>query len=132
MIYIKLVALLTPIMLAIDVLWIGVFMKSFYRENLGYIMADTINWKAGLIFYVLYIFGLIYFVIIPEMEGGTLISTALKAALFGFIAYATYDLTNQATLKDWPLIVTVIDMSWGAFVTGVMGAIGFFIVGFLS
>jgi uncharacterized membrane protein len=132
MLYIKLIAILLPTMLIIDAIWIGGIMKDFYRANLGYIMADTIKWIPALVFYVLYIFGLVYFIVIPGAATGTIVSTALRAALFGLIAYATYDLTNHATLTGWPWIVTVVDMLWGAFLTGVLGAIGFFAIGILS
>ncbi len=82
-------AILIPVMLIIDALWIGGLMKNFYRGNLGFIMAEAFNWKAAILFYVLYIFGLIYFIVMPSLAGMSLGETFLRGALFGLIAYGT-------------------------------------------
>jgi len=132
MIYLKYIVVLLPIMAIIDALWIGGVMKGFYKNNLGYIMAESFNFYAALVFYVLYIAGLVYFVVMPGVASGDLLHTSLKAAAFGLIAYGTYDLTNHATLAGWPWIVTVVDMAWGAVITGIVGTVGFFLGGFIS
>jgi uncharacterized membrane protein len=119
-------------MLVIDAIWIGGVMKGFYKANLGYIMADTIKWLPALIFYVLYIGALVYFVVIPGAQGGNISETIMRAAFFGLVAYATYDLTNHATLTGWPWIVTVIDMAWGSLLTGFLGGVGFYVSRFFS
>lgn len=132
MMYLKLMAILIPTMLIIDAIWIGGIMKNFYRGNLGFIMADTINWKAAIVFYILYIFGLVYFIVLPSLAGMSLGETFVRGALFGLVAYGTYDLTNHATLANWPWAVTVVDMAWGATLTGVVAAVGHYFGKILS
>jgi len=86
---------------------------------------DT-NWVAALIFYLLFIVGILVFVVLPGLESHSLRSTLLRAALFGLITYATYDLTNLATVKNWPLSVTMVDMAWGMILSVTVGCVGFF------
>lgn len=109
----------------IDAVWLGAIAPDFYNANIGHLMADQVNWGAALAFYLFYIAGIVRFGIAATDKEKGWKGAALNGALFGFIAYATYDLTNYATLKDWPLIVVVADMIWGAFITGSSAAIGF-------
>ena len=88
--------------------------KEFYREQIGFLMATDINWPAAIIFYLLFIAGLILFVISPAVEKRMWLDALLMGALFGLITYATYDLTNLATVKNWPVLVTIVDLAWGA------------------
>ncbi|MEA4811298.1 MAG: DUF2177 family protein [Anaerolineaceae bacterium] len=105
--------------LAIDAFWLGFVASKLYKSKLGYLMADKPNLVAAGIFYVLFIIGLLYFVINPALVQKDLLKAVLSGALFGLITYATYDLTNLATVKDWPLLITVIDMAWGTFLGAV-------------
>lgn len=98
---------------AIDMLWLGLIARTFYRKYIGFLMAPNPNWLAAIVFYLLFIVGILVFVVLPGLESGSLQSMLLRAALFGLITYATYDLTNLATVKDWPVIVTVVDLAWG-------------------
>jgi uncharacterized membrane protein len=116
-----------PVFFGIDMLWIGVLAKDFYRNNLGHLFRENINWAAALIFYFLYIIGILIFATLPALEKQSLGRAVLLGALFGFFAYATYDLTNFATLKDWPLKVTVVDMIWGMVLTGSVAAASYLI-----
>jgi uncharacterized membrane protein len=103
---------------AIDMVWLGLVAKGFYRRQLGAMLSPKVNWPAAILFYLLYIVGLIVFVIKPVLaKGGSLEAYAL-GAFFGFICYATYDLSNLATLKDWPVVVTVVDLIWGSVLGG--------------
>jgi uncharacterized membrane protein len=111
--YIKLYLATLIAFFAIDMLWLGLVARTFYRKYLGFIMSPNPNWLAAIIFYLLFIVGILVFVVLPGLESGSLQSTLLRAALFGLITYATYDLTNLATVKDWPVIVTVVDLAWG-------------------
>lgn len=120
--YIKLYALALPVFFAIDMLWLGVVAKGFYAQQLGHLMRPSVHWGAALLFYLLFIAGLIVFAITPAIEKGSFIHAVLLGAFFGFITYATYDLTNLATLKDWPLAVTVVDLIWGAVLAGTVSA----------
>jgi uncharacterized membrane protein len=110
----KLYLIALPVFLAIDLLWLGVVAKGFYRRQVGSLMRDGVNWPAALAFYLLFILGLVVFVVTPAVDDGSWVRALLFGALFGLIAYATYDLTNLATLRDWPLLVTVVDLIWGA------------------
>lgn len=123
--YLKLYLVLLAAFFAIDMLWLGLVARSFYQQSLGFLMAPSPNWFAAVIFYLLFIVGILFFVVIPGLVGNSLKVTILRAALFGLITYATYDLTNLATIKDWPVLVTVVDMMWGTFLSVSVSLIGF-------
>jgi uncharacterized membrane protein len=105
------------VFLVMDMFWLGLVARAFYGRYLGYIMASNVNWPAALLFYMLFIVGILVFVVQPGLKSGSTRGTLLRAALFGLITYATYDLTNLATIKDWPLILSVVDMLWGTVLT---------------
>lgn len=111
--YLKLYIAALIAFFAIDMAWLGLVARTFYRQHLGYLMAPNTNWLAAVIFYVLFLVGLLVFVVVPGLKANSLKMTLVRAALFGLITYATYDLTNLATVKDWPVIVTIVDMAWG-------------------
>jgi uncharacterized membrane protein len=100
----------------IDMVWLGLVARDFYRRHLGGMLSDKVNWPAAILFYLLFIAGLLLFVIVPAQ--GHALQALWKGAVFGLIAYATYDLTNLATLRDWPLAVTLVDLAWGAVLGG--------------
>lgn len=110
----KIYLIALPVFFAIDMIWLGLVAKNFYRDQIGMLMKTDINWTAAIIFYLMFIFGLVLFVIMPAVEKHSWMHALVFGALFGLITYATYDLTNLATLKDWPLFVTIVDMIWGA------------------
>ena len=102
----------------IDLIWIGVVAQDFYARTIGGLLADSVNWVAALVFYALYIGGIVLFVLVPAIDkGASLRHVALMGGLLGLLAYGTFDLTALALFKDWPLIVTVVDMLWGTFLT---------------
>jgi len=111
--FIKLYLIALPVFFAIDMIWLGLVAKSFYRAQIGYLMKPDVNWAAAIIFYLIFIGGLVLFVIAPAMEKGSWINAILYGAFFGLVCYATYDLTNLAVTKDWPILVTIVDMIWG-------------------
>lgn len=115
-------------LLALDIAWIGFVAKSFYQKNLGFIMADKFAIIPAIIFYILYAFGIMYFVVNPALAAKSLSSAVFRGALLGLMAYGAYDLTNHATLAKWPLKVTVIDMAWGVFVTALVSTIAYLII----
>lgn len=125
--FIKLYALALPVFFAIDMVWLGVVAKSFYAKQIGALMKPDINWSAAIIFYLIFIAGLVVFVITPAMEKGSWTHALLLGALFGFVCYATYDLTNLAVAKDWPLVVTIVDLVWGAVLAASVSIITYFI-----
>jgi len=109
---------------AIDMVWLGLVARTFYRKQLGYLLTPNTNWAAALIFYFLFIAGILVFVVLPGLEDNSLKSTLLHAALFGLVTYATYDLTNLATVKDWPLAVTIVDLIWGMVLSTAVSWVG--------
>jgi uncharacterized membrane protein len=111
--YLKLYLLTIPVFFAVDLLWLGVLAKDFYQNNLSHLLSPEVNWPAALLFYFMYIAGIILFSVKPGLEARSLAKTMLWGALFGFFTYATYDLTNLATLRNWPLKVVVVDIAWG-------------------
>ena len=112
--FVKLYAIALPVFFVIDMVWLGLIAKNFYRAQIGPLMKPDVNWVAAIIFYLIFIAGLVVFVISPAMEKGSWIQALLFGALFGLVCYATYDLTNLAVAKDWPLLVTIVDLAWGA------------------
>jgi uncharacterized membrane protein len=117
--------LTVPIFLGIDMLWLGLVAKDFYRSNLGHLLRSDVNWSAALVFYLLYIAGILIFATLPALERQSLRQAVMLGALFGFFAYATYDLTNLATLKDWPVNVVLVDILWGVVLTASVAAASF-------
>ncbi len=110
-------------LLVIDMLWLGVIAKPLYQQGIGHLMAPQPKLWAAALFYLLYPAGLVLFAVMPN-HGSAWLQTALMGAAFGLFAYATYDLTNLATLKDWPLGLSVIDTLWGAAVSAVAATAG--------
>jgi uncharacterized membrane protein len=125
--FIKIYLITLPIFFAIDMIWLGFIAKDFYRENLGQLLSPNINWTAAIIFYLLFIGGLVVFVISPAVEKNSFVHALIYGALFGLITYATYDLTNLATLKDWSLTVTIVDLIWGMVLSASVSTISYFI-----
>ena len=123
--YLKLYFFTLIAFFAIDMVWLGVVARTFYRKYLGFLMAPSPNWIAAIIFYLLFIVGILVFVVLPGLEDNSLKTTLLRAALFGLITYATYDLTNLATVKDWPMLITIVDMAWGTALSVVVSFISF-------
>lgn len=124
--YLKLYLLTFIAFLAVDAVWLSLIAKNFYAKHLGYLMAEQPNLVAALIFYLIFVVAILVLVVLPTLEA-PLAKTLLLAAVFGFASYATYDLTNLATVKNWPLLVTVIDLIWGTSIATVTAFIARFI-----
>jgi len=120
--YAKLYALTVPVFFAIDMVWLGLVARSFYRSRLGALLRVDVNWTAAFAFYFIYIAGILLFAVVPNLHRGSLGRCALWGGLFGFFTYATYDLTNLATLKGWPMSVVIVDILWGAVLCTVVSA----------
>lgn len=120
--------LTTAVFLIIDMAWLGLIAKNLYQRYLGDFLTDKVNWMAAFIFYLLYVVGISIFAIYPSVNKNSVFSAVLMGGLFGFFSYATYDLTNLATLKDWPLPIVFIDIVWGAVLTATVSLLGFYIV----
>ena len=125
--FLNLYAIALPVFLAMDMVWLGLVAKNFYRNQIGFLMRPDINWAAAIVFYLLFIVGLVLFVIAPAIEKNSWLHALLFGALFGLITYATYDLSNLATLKDWPLLVTIVDLVWGALLAASVSSVTYFV-----
>ena len=117
-------------MSVLDAAWLGFVAPNFYKKHIGFIMADKPNWLAAVSFYLVFILGVTVFVVYPGWKGvDSLVKIGLLGALFGLVTYATYDLTNQATLKNWPQIVTIVDLLWGTALTAVVSIVAVLLLG---
>lgn len=112
----------------IDLVWLGLVAKNMYSRNIGHLMGSRVNWIAAAVFYLSFIVGILVFAVYPAVDKDSLLRAIVLGALFGFFTYSTYDLTNLATLKDWPLSVTIADIAWGMVLTGAVSSVGFYIV----
>ncbi len=111
----------------VDIVWLGFISKNLYKEYLGHLMAPKVNWTAAIIFYLLFIAGLVFFVINPALDKDSLKHAILIGGFFGLITYSTYDLTNLSTLKDWPINITIIDIIWGTILNAATSGITFLV-----
>ena len=130
--FIKLYAIALPVFFAIDMFWLGVVSKNFYRAQIGSLLKTDVNWVAATVFYLLFIVGLVIFVITPAVEKSSWMHAVMFGALFGLVCYATYDLTNLAVAKDWPLLITIVDMIWGAVLAASVSTVTYFIANAIS
>lgn len=110
---------------AIDMVWLGLVARGFYREHLGHLLRPDVLWAAAVAFYLLFIAGLLVFVVNPALRAGSARKAVGLGALFGLITYATYDLTNLATVRDWPWLVTAVDLAWGTCLGAAVSGLGF-------
>ena len=125
--FVKLYILTIPIFFIVDILWLGVVAKAYYERQLSGILAQNVNWKAAITFYLIYIAGIIFFAVRPSVEAQSITRAALLGALYGFFTYATYDLTNMATIDGWPLQFAVVDIGWGTILCSTVSSLSFVI-----
>jgi uncharacterized membrane protein len=111
----------------IDMAWLGFFARNFYKAKLGFILSDKVNWPAAIIFYLIYIGGILFFAVLPALREHNWMLALINGAVLGMLCYATYDLTNMATIDKWPLVVVIIDIIWGIVLTGGVATITYFI-----
>lgn len=125
--FFKLYIIAFIVFLGIDAIWLGLVAPKFYKSQIGHLMTESPNLIAALVFYLIFIIGLVFFVIQPGVQDQSIGHILLAGFLFGFITYATYDLTNLATLKDWPILVTVVDLAWGSTLSLSISLITYFV-----
>ncbi len=123
MTYLAVYAAMLLVLFLVDMLWLRVIASDWYAQGLGHLMASSPNLIAAAVFYLMFPAGLLIFVVLPA-GNATLISAVAMGALFGFFAYATYDLSNLATLKAWPVSLTLLDMAWGSFLSAICAGAG--------
>lgn len=125
--FIKIYLGMLTVFLAVDLVWIGFVARSFYRRQIGYLLADKPFWAAAIFFYMLFVLGIMVFVVLPGLESGICKLTLLRAAFFGLVCYGTFDLTCLALMRDWPIAVTVVDMLWGMVLSCIVSVAGLLI-----
>ena len=118
--------------LIIDLIWLGLMNSRFYKSRLAGLMSDTVNWLPGILFYLLFIAGLLILVVIPAFNNESWVSAMLLGGLLGMVAYGTYDLTNLASIKNWSIVVTIVDIVWGTILAATVATISYFISKALS
>lgn len=123
--YIKTYIAMMAAFLALDGVWLGLVAKSFYKKYIGDLMATNPNFFAAGLFYSIYLVGLLVLVVIPAVEARSLAQALVKGALFGLVCYATYDLTSQAVIKNWPWTITLVDLAWGTGISIAIAAVGY-------
>ncbi len=126
--YAKLFTTTSLTLLLVDAVWLGLVAKGFYAKHLGFLLRSDPNWIAALLFYLVFVVGLLVFVIEPGVRRRSARGVLVRGALFGLVTFSTYDLTNLALLKDWPVIVTAVDLTWGM----AMGALVSYVVFLVS
>jgi uncharacterized membrane protein len=126
--FVKIYLISLPVFFGIDLVWLTLIARKLYVAQLGNLMRPDVNWLAAILFYLLFIVGLIIFAIMPAIEKHSWLQALIYGALFGFFTYATYDLTNLATLKNWPALISIIDMVWGTVLAGLVSVIVYFIL----
>lgn len=115
------------IFIIFDLTWLGLIAKNFYARQIGHLMANDIRWLSAIAFYIIYSFAILYFSILPSVAVNQTGKILISGALLGLVCYATYDLTNLATLKGWPVKMVIIDIIWGMFATGMTAWLSFII-----
>jgi len=121
----KLYGLMALVFFAIDLVWLGVVASAFYQKHLGYLMADQVRWAPALLFYLLFILGILIFAVFPGLSAHSLTKSVALGAFMGLMAYATFDLTCAALFRGFPNVVVVVDMVWGTCLSAAVSAAGY-------
>jgi uncharacterized membrane protein len=111
--------------LLLDMVWLSVVAQGFYQRQLGFLLSARVNWPAAICFYLLFVAGVLVFAVLPGLDAHSWRRAALLGAFLGLVAYGAYDLTNLATVRNWPLLVTLVDLAWGAVLTAAVSSLGY-------
>ncbi|MGD8494919.1 MAG: DUF2177 family protein [Gemmatimonadales bacterium] len=130
--FLKLYAVSIVAFCALDAVWLGVVARAFYRQQLGDLLRPDPRWGAALVFYALFVAGVVLFVTLPAIDRGSLGRAVAMGALFGLVTYATYDLTSLAVMRGFPVLVAVVDLAWGAAISAAVAATGYLAAGWLG
>jgi uncharacterized membrane protein len=123
--FLKLYFVCLIVFFMIDLCWLGIIAKDLYKEQIGFLMSSEVRWGPAILFYCLFIAGLVFFAILPGFHKENWVSVLTYGGFFGLVCYATYDLTNLATLKGWPVKIVVIDLIWGTLISAITSLITF-------
>ena len=130
--YLLLYVLTVPVFFIIDIVWIGLVARSLYQREIGSLLLVSPRWTIAVAFYLLYIVGILVLAVLPGHASGSLFEAVWRGALLGLVAYATYDLTNLATIKGWSTTVAIADMVWGTVLTGLVAAASYILAGWVN
>ncbi|MGP3779766.1 DUF2177 family protein [Halanaerobium saccharolyticum] len=130
MVFLKNYLITFIIFLVIDFIWLGAVARNLYRNQLGFLMKENFNMTAAFIFYLLFTAGLVFFVLNQALAISSWQYALFAGMFFGLITYSTYDLTNLATIKDWPLTITIIDLIWGTFLGGITSYLSYIVINY--
>ena len=123
--FLKLYGIAVPTFLVIDLVWLGIVARSFYQTELGHLMRTQVNWVAAIVFYLLFVAGIVVFAVAPAIERQSVTHAVALGALLGLVTYAAYDLTNLATLEGFPLKVALVDLVWGTVLCATVSVVTF-------
>ena len=121
--FFRLYAVALPVFLVMDMIWLGVVARSFYQSQMGHLMRAQVNWAAAIVFYLLFVAGIVVLAVWPAVERQSLAHALVLGALLGLVTYAAYDLTNLATLEGFPLKVALVDLAWGTVLCAIVSAV---------
>lgn len=130
--FFKLYLATIPVFFLIDMIWLGFVARNFYRDQLGDLLSPKVNWPAAIVFYLLFIVGILIFAVMPAVEKESWSKATVMGALFGLFTYATYDLTNLATINKWPLTVVLVDMAWGMVLCASVASVSYLLAQWLQ
>ena len=116
------------VFLVIDYIWLGFLMKDYFQSQLSHLMAENVSLSIAALFYLFYAAGIVFLCINPVIESGDWTKAFINGAILGFLAYGTYDITNMATLRDWPVMMSIIDVAWGTVLTGFSATMGYIVL----
>lgn len=125
--FLELYLVAIPVFFVLDMLWLGVVARGFYQDQIGHLLRERVNWGAAVVFYLVFLVGVVVFVVLPAIERQSLQHALLYGALFGLVTYAAYDLTNLAVARDWPLAVTLVDLAWGSALTATVSGVTYWL-----
>ena len=124
--FFKALVAILPFFILLDAAWILLIARGLYERGIGHLLAASVNWYAVGAFYLMYAAAIAFFAVLPASDSGGVWRAAYTGALLGAVSYATYELTNMATLSGWPVTLVVVDVLWGAFATGAAAALGYY------
>jgi len=129
--FVKLYLLTLPVLIAVDAVWLGLVARGFYRQHLGALLRPDVQWWAAAAFYLLFLGGVLVLAVLPALERQSAGRAVALGALLGFVAYATYDLTNLATLRGFPPVVAAVDLVWGTVLSATLARAAYGLAGLL-
>ncbi len=118
--------------LVIDLIWLGLIARPIYQKYIGQFLAEQTKWGSAIVFYLLFVAGIVYFATWPALQDGSILKAVVNGALIGFLAYMTYELTNHAVIAGWPWQIVIVDIIWGTALGALVGGLGYYFTKLIS